>query len=301
VKVLIAGGSGFLGRHLAGSLLADGHQVWVLSRNPALSGQPVGVQVALWDGRTVSGWGHIASEVDAIVNLTGSTIGRWPWTPARKRSFISSRVDSGRAMVEAVRKADPRPKVLLQASGGNYYGPHGNEPVTEGMSPGDDFPARLCVEWEASSRPVEALGVRRVVTRTGIVLSRDAYILKLMALPSRLYFGGRFGDGRQGIGWIHLRDEIRAFRFLLENENVSGDYNLGAPGPVSNAEFMRVLARTIQRPYWFHTPAFLLRLGLGEMSTMLLDGWYLQPERLLRAGFKFEFETIETAFRDIWL
>jgi hypothetical protein len=301
VKVLIAGGSGFLGTYLARSLLVDGHEVWALSRNPGRKRLAAGVRTASWDGRTTSGLGHLASEVDAIVNLTGATIGRWPWTSSRKRVFVSSRVDSGRAIVEAVRAANPRPKVLLQASGGGYYGPHGSEPVTEVVPPGDDFSARLCLAWEAASQPVEDLGVRRIVTRTGIVLSRDAEIMQLMALPTRLFLGGRFGDGRQGVGWIHLRDEIRAFRFLLEDETARGPYNLAAAQPASNAEFMRALAHRLHRPYWFHAPAFLLRLALGEMSTLLLDGWFLQPERLLKAGFRFEFETIEAAFRDIWL
>jgi uncharacterized protein len=300
MKVLIAGGSGFLGTHLTRSLLADGHQVWILSRNPARRRLAPGLQAVAWDGRTAAGWGQLASQVDAMVNLTGATLGRWPWTAGRKRTFVSSRVDSARALVEAVRVADPRPRVLLQQSGGSYYGPHGPEMVTEATPPGDDFSARLCLAMEAASQPVEDLGVRRVVTRTGIVLSRDAAIMQLVALPTRLFFGGRFGSGQQGIGWIHLQDETRAFRFLLENEQTSGAYNLGASNPVSNDDFMRALARRLHRPYWFQTPAFLLKVALGEMSTLLLDGWYLRPERLLEAGFNFKFETVEAAFRDIW-
>lgn len=300
MKVLIAGGSGFLGSYLTRSLLADGHQVWILSRDLSRKGLSPGVRAAAWDGRSAAGWGHLAAEVDAIVNLTGATLGRWPWTEARKRAFVSSRVNSGLAIVEAVRAADPRPKVLLQQSGGGYYGPHGPEDINEATPPGSDFSARLCLEWEASSQAVEDLGVRRVITRTGLVLSRDAEIMQLMALPTRLFFGGRLGGGRQGIGWIHLRDEIRAFRFLLEDEKAAGAYNLAAPNPVSNADFMRSLARSLRRPYWFHIPAFLLKLGLGEMSTLLLDGWFLRPERLLGAGFDFKFATLEAAFRDIW-
>jgi uncharacterized protein (TIGR01777 family) len=172
--------------------------------------------------------------------------------------------------------------------------------VTEATPPGTDFSGRLATEWEASSQPVEELGVRRVVTRTAIVLSSEAIILQLMSLPTRLFFGGRMGEGRQGVAWIHLEDEIRAFRYLLENESATGAYNLAAPNPVSNAEFMRTVARVLRRPYWFHTPAFLLRLALGEMSTMLLDGQLVRPTRLLRDGYQFRFDGIEAALRDIW-
>lgn len=301
MKVLIAGCSGFLGTHLARSLLADGHQVWALSRDPHRKRFLPGVTAVAWDGKTSAGWGWLASEVDAIVNLTGATLGRWPWTEGRRRGFVSSRVNPGLAIAEAIREADPRPRVLLQASGGGYYGPQGGEPVTEETPPGNDFSARICLEWEASSRPVEELGVRRVVTRTGIVISRDAQILQLMALPSRLLFGGRFGDGKQGIGWIHLQDEIRAFRFLLENQDARGVYNLSAPNPTSNAEFMRSLARSLRRPYWFHVPAILMQTVLGGMSTLLLDGWFLRPARLLEAGFAFRFEKIDAALANIWL
>ena len=297
----MAGGSGFLGAHLTRNLLADGHQVWALTRDPHLNRSLPGATLVTWDGKTSAGWGRLASEVDAIVNLTGATLSHWPWTESRKRIFVSSRVDSGLAIAEAIRVADPRPKALVQASAGGYYGPHGSEPVTEVTPPGDSFGARLCVAWEASSRPVEELGIRRVVTRTGIVISRDAQIMGLMALPTRLFLGGRFGEGEQGIGWIHLEDEIRAFRFLLENPEARGAYNLCAPNPVSNAEFMRSLARTVGRPHWFHTPAFLMRLMLGEMSTLLLDGWFLRPKRLLEAGFAFNFDNLEAALNNIWL
>jgi len=301
MKVLIAGGSGFLGTHLTRGLLADGHRVWVLSRELDRKRFLPGVQAVAWDGESPAGWGHLAGEVDAIVNLTGATLGRWPWTASRKRGFVASRVKPARAITQAIQAAATRPRVLLQNSGGGYYGPHGTEPVTEATLPGGDFSARLCLEWEAASKPVEQLGVRRVVTRTGIVISRDAAILRLMALPTRLLFGGRFGNGKQGLSWIHLEDEIRAFRFLLQHDEAQGAYNLAAPNPISNFDFMRAVARALQRPYWFHTPAFLLRLLLGEMSTLLLDGWFLEPVRLLETGFKFDFETVDSALRNMWL
>jgi uncharacterized protein (TIGR01777 family) len=272
--------------------LADGHQVWALSRDPHRKRFLPGVTAVAWDGKTSAGWGWLASEVDAIVNLAGATVGRWPWTENRRRGFVSSRVNPGAAITEAIREANPRPQVLLQASGGGYYGPHGDEPVTEETPPGNDFSARICLEWEASSSLVEELGVRRVVTRSGIVIARDAQILQLMALPTRLFLGGRFGDGRQGVGWIHLQDEVRAFRFLIESPDARGPYNLSAPHPVSNADFMRSLARTLHRPYWFHVPAILLRTMLGEMSTLVLEGWFLRPRRLPGAGFAFNLRTL---------
>ena len=299
MRILIAGGSGLIGTALTRSLLADGHPVWVLTRSPEKSHLPPGAAPLGWDGRTTAGWADTLSRVDAVVNLAGETLARWPWTKARKQHLWDSRVLAGRALTQAVQAASPRPQVLIQASGVNFYGPHRQELVTEGDGPGSDFLSRLCVDWEASTRPVETLGVRRAILRTAVVFAPKGGILPLMLLPVRLFAGGPLGTGRQGLAWIHLADEVAAIRFLLENQNAHGPFNLTAPDPISNAAFTRTAARLLRRPYWLPTPAFALRLVLGKMATLVLDGAYLRPARLQALGFTFRFASLEDALKDL--
>lgn len=298
MKILIAGGTGFLGGALARSLLGDGHQVWALSRDPNKAHVPVGVQAIAWDGRTSAGWGTLVNDMDAIINLAGKSLSSWPWTKATKQEFWDSRIHAGLAVVEAISKATQRPRVLVQASGINHYGLAGPT-ADESTPPADDFLARLTVAWEAATQPVEALGVRRVVIRTAVVLGKGGGLLSLMALPVRLFAGGPIGGGKQAVPWIHLADEVGAIRFLLENESARGPFNLIAPAPTSNADFYRGLAKALRRPYWFPTPAFLLRLVLGEMSSLIVDGRFAQPKRLIELGYRFQFAGLEEALSDL--
>lgn len=299
MRVLISGGTGMIGSQLAASLLADGHSVWILTRSPGSARVPPGAQTLGWDGHTTKGWGAIVNQIDAVVNLVGERLAGWPWTPARKARFWSSRVEGGRAISEAIRLASHRPRVLVQASGVNYYGPNGLAPVSEVDAAGNDELAKLCLVWEASTYSVEALGVRRSVVRSAIVLSAADGILPIMMLPVRLYMGGPLAGGLQGFPWIHINDEVAALRFLLENEQGRGPFNLTAPQPVSSGDFGRILAKVLRRPYWLPVPAFVLRLALGGMSALVLTGEYLQPRRLLELGFTFKFENVEDALRDL--
>lgn len=299
MRIIVAGGTGFIGTALTKNLLAEGHQVWILTRNPQAVRQVEGARVVGWDGRTNTGWEKMVSKVDAIVNLAGESLGSGPWTGARKNRILSSRLDAGKAISDAILQANPRPKVLIQASAVGFYGPHGEEPVTEESAPGHGFLAEVCRMWEASSQPVEELGVRRVVIRTGVVLSKEEGALQRMMLPFKLFAGGSLGNGRQGLPWIHPADEVAGIRFLLENEKADGVYNLSAPEPRSNADFGRILAKVMRRPYWLPVPVFALRLFLGEMSTIVLEGQYMFPKRLQDLGFRFKFETAETALIDL--
>lgn len=298
MKVLIPGGTGFLGAALTKSLLADGHQVWVLTRDPRQVRVSAGTQVAAWDGRTAAGWGELVNQMDAVVNLAGRSLSTWPWTQANKQSFWDSRVDAGRAVAEAVSQADRRPKVLIQASGIGHYGLSGS-PADESTPPADDFAARLTVAWEDATRSIEELGVRRVIIRTAVVLGKEGGMFRLMALPVRLFAGGPIGGGGQAVSWIHLADEVGAIRFLLENESARGPFNLVAPEASTNADFYRALAKALHRPYWLPTPALPLRLALGEMSTLLLDGRIAQPKRLTDLGYRFQFPALGAALADL--
>lgn len=294
MKVLIAGGSGFLGKALTSSLKNDDHEVIILTRRaPGHSNQ---VQ---WDGKTTSGWGHVVNEVDAVIHLAGFGLQHWPWTRKQKQKFIDSRVLPGLALVSAIQSASRRPRVFLQSSGINRYGMQGEGIAEESTPPAADFLAQITVLWESATEPLEALGVRRIITRNAIVLAKNGGMFPLMALPTRLFFGGRFGHGKQAVPWIHIADQVNAVRFLLENENAQGPYNLISPTPTSNAEFMRAIAKALHRPYWFHVPAFLLKLVLGEMSILLTEGRYSQPKRLIELGFQFQFGELESAMEDL--
>lgn len=295
MNVLIAGGSGFLGSALAKSLEQDGHKVFILTRR-----QPDRPNQIQWDGRTSTGWGSRVNEMDAVVNLTGYGLEHWPWTKRQKQKFIDSRVIPGLALASAIKEASRRPGIFVQTSGINRYGLRNDGIADESTPPADDFLAQLTVGWEEATQSVEELGVRRVIVRTAPVLARRGGLFPLMALPVRLFFGGRFGDGTQASPWIHLDDQVNAMKFLLENENAHGPFNFVAPTPTSNADFMRAIAKELKRPYWFHLPAFLLRIPLGEMSVLLTEGVYSQPKRLLELGYKFRFPTFESAARDIF-
>ncbi|HSL42031.1 MAG TPA: TIGR01777 family oxidoreductase [Anaerolineales bacterium] len=294
MKVLIAGGSGFLGTALRTSLIKDGHEAFILTRHTPKTANEI-----QWDGKTTNGWGNRVNEMDAVANLTGYGLEHWPWTQKQKQRFLNSRVLPGRALVAAIQNASRRPRVFLQTSGVNRYGLRGEGIADEATPPASDFLAQLTIPWEEATQPVEALGVRRVIMRNAVVLARKGGLFPLMTLAPRLFFGGAFGDGKQAMPWIHIADHVAAMRFLLENEAARGPFNLISPEPTSSADFMRAVTKALRRPYWFHVPKFLLRLALGEMSVLLTEGRYSQPKRLIELGFPFRFGKLNAAMEDL--
>lgn len=300
MKVIVAGGSGLIGRLLIDRLLENGHIVWVLSRNPAKALFPARVKVVQWDGRSGTGWQHLVEEAHAIVNLTGENLGARRWTPERKELLRSSRIEPARAIVQAVSAAGHRPKVFLQASAVGYYGPRDDRILDEESPAGTDPLSRLVVDWEKASEGVEELGVRRIVVRQGIVLDDSAGALPRMLLPFRLFAGGPIGGGRQWISWISRQDVAGALLFLLQSESANGVYNLTAPEPLTNADFGRAIARVLKRPYWLPVPAFALRIAFGEMATVVLDGQRVRPGRLLAAGYRFQHPDLQSALEALF-
>ncbi|MFC1968075.1 TIGR01777 family oxidoreductase [Chloroflexota bacterium] len=300
MRVLITGGSGLIGRALATDLARNDNEVIILSRRlERIIGLPDGVRAEWWDGYTIEGWYPLADGADAIVNLAGENISSGRWTDERKRAILQSRLNTGQAVVQAVKAAAHKPRIIVQASGIGCYGPCGDEEITEEAPLGHDFLAQLAADWESSTASLEALGVRRVVIRTGVVLSTKGGALTRMLLPFRLFVGGRLGSGRQWFPWIHIADEVDAIRFLIENEATSGPFNLTAPVPLTNAEFGRLLGHQLKRPTLMPTPAFALRLLFGEMATALLGGQRAIPQRLLELGFVFRFSEAGLALRNL--
>ncbi|MFP3942167.1 MAG: TIGR01777 family oxidoreductase [Thermoanaerobaculia bacterium] len=298
-KVLITGGSGLIGSALTEELAGAGYEVVVLSRSPErVEGLPAGARSVGWDAASAAGWDGEVEGARAIVNLAGENLASGPWTEERKRRIRESRLRSTGAVVEAVQRAEQPPAVLLQGSGVDHYGPRGDEEVTEETPPGEGFLARLTRDWEAASEPVEPAGVRRALLRTGLVLAPGGGALPKMALPFRMFAGGPVGDGSQWVSWIHLRDEVRAIRFLLERQDASGPYNLVSPEPVTNRELSKALGRVLRRPSVLRAPAFAVRLVLGELADTVLQGQRAVPRRLQEAGFSWELPELEPALRD---
>lgn len=305
MRVIITGGSGLIGRALTNNLAADGHEVVILSRSPELVRDlPVGAIAVGWDGQTADGWGNLADGADAIVNLAGENLkgeGLFPkrWTKKRKQIIRDSRLNAGAAVVDAVVHARKKPKAVIQASAVGYYGPRGDQKLDESAAPGDDFLARLCVDWEASTAEVETMDVRRAVIRTGIPLTAEGGALPSLMLPFKLFSGNIFGTGRQYYAWLHIDDHINALRFLIENSEAQGVYNLTAPEPVTNREFARTLGKVMKRPVWLPTPAFAVKAAFGEAATVVLDGQRVIPEKLEAQSFAFQYPVLGTALRDV--
>ena len=296
MTIVIAGGSGFLGSALVRRWRADGHRVLILTRRPR------GEDDVRWDpGRGDTDWMAALHHVDVVVNLAGEGIAGKRWTASRKAAILDSRVRATRAIAEAVRTSRTPPRVLLSASGVGFYGSdRGDEALTEESSSGADFLAEVCTRWEAEAAAAAA-ATRVVLLRTAPVLAREGGPLPLMAMPFRLFAGGRVGSGRQYMPWIHLADWMAMTDWAIATSVVAGPLNVTAPEPVTNAEFTRALGHTLGRPSIVPAPAFALRLALGEMADeLLLGGQRALPAKALHHGFSFRFETVDAALRDIY-
>jgi uncharacterized protein len=290
MRVVIAGGSGFLGRALAASLRGSGHDVAVLTRRTrAGEGDEI-----VWNPDGGSGpWSARLGGVDAVVNLAGEGIADARWTASRKRALRDSRLRATSSLAAAIANAPSPPRVFLSASGVGYYGPTGDERVTEDAPVGTDFLGLLAAEWEAAAMPAAAR-TRVVLLRTGLVLGREGALAKM--LPAfRFGVGGRLGAGTQWMPWIHVDDWVQLTVRLLTDDRAAGPFNLCAPHPVTNAEFTRALGRALHRPTVFAVPAVALRLALGELSTALLTGQRAVPAKAEALGYEFRHPRIDGA------
>ncbi len=301
MKVVVAGGSGLIGRALCRSFVADGHEVVVLSRDPARVHGNNGARVVAWTPPDTRPWVGELRGAGVVVNLAGASIGRWPWTPLRRRHMRDSRLEATRSIVDAIASlpSHNRPGVLLSASGTDVYEGRDDEPATESTAPGSSFLARLCLDWEAEALRATDHGVRVVVLRTSSVLAPHAPYLRAVTLPFRFCIGGPLGSGRQWVSWIHIEDVVRGYRWALASGSMAGPVNLSAPDPRRQRDYAHALGATLNRPSRLRTPAFVVRLGLGGQATLVLGSRRVWPAALLDDGFEFAHPRLEEALTSV--
>jgi len=301
-RILVTGATGFVGRPLSDELDRAGYEVVALTRGrgeaEAVFGP--GVRVVEWDGAGAAGWSEMADGALAIINLAGENIGAGRWTEQRKKRILDSRLNAGRAITEAIRGAKIKPRVLIQASGVGYYGDRGDELLDEGSSNGTGFLADVARQWEQSVSEVVSIGVRLAIIRLGVVLGPGGGVMSRLIPPFRFFVGGHPGSGRQWLPWVHIDDVTGVIRFLIENANCEGPFNVTVPEPTRSRDFYNLLGKAMHRPAVFPMPAFALKLALGEMATeLLLSSTRVVPKKLVDAGYEFRFPEPVASFSDI--
>ena len=292
-RIILAGGSGFVGSALAPALRTKGYEPLVLGRE---------IADLQWDGKTLGDWARALDGAEAVVNLTGKNI-NCRHTEENRREILRSRVDSVRVLGEAIARCAVPPKIFVQASGVGYYGDTGNRVADEDSPPGADFPAEVCRQWEGAFENFELPATRKVILRLGVVLGRDGGALPMLEKITRWFLGGAVGNGRQYISWIHVADAVRMFTSAIEQLELTGVFNATSPAPVRNSEFMRELRRALHRPWSPPAPAPLARLGAWLMGTegeLALTSSRCVPRRFLKHGFDFRFPNLRDAFADLY-
>jgi uncharacterized protein (TIGR01777 family) len=304
MKLVVAGGAGFIGARLCNQLDRQGHSLTILTRSVSAADSPNKTTI-LWQPGSPGTWERNLEEAidgaDGVINLAGEPIAGKRWSVAQKRRLRSSRIDTTRTLVTAIGKAKKKPAFLLNASAVGYYGPRGDEVITEESGRGGGFLAGLCSDWEEEAKRAESYGVRVIRLRTGIVLGKGGGALAKMVPPFKLFIGGPLGSGKQWMPWIHVEDEIGMIQLLMENSNARGAVNACAPNPVTMKEFCPTLGSVLHRPCWAPVPAFALRLLLGEMAEMLLTGQRAVPAAAERLGYRFRHPELREALENILL
>jgi uncharacterized protein (TIGR01777 family) len=308
MRIVIAGGTGFLGSPLAEMYAEDGHDVRLLSRGLAPgesrhepgTGVP-GISRVGWkpDGNT-GPWAACISGADAVINLAGASIGDKRWSAQRKAELRDSRLLATRSLAAAITQAPLAPRLFISSSAVGYYGASGDEPKTESSPAGSDFLARLCEDWEAEARKAAREGMRLAIIRSGVVLEKSGGALAKMITPFRLFVGGKMGSGRQYMSWIHRLDWIEIVRWIVQTPEAEGVFNLTAPHPVTNRELARALGRSLRRPALLPAPGFALKIVLGEFANSLLTGQRVLPTHAQALGYHFRYPELDIAFRGIF-
>ncbi len=302
MKIVIAGGTGFIGRHVSRLLIHEGHSVILLSRHTP-DGKHLGnihARHIQWDGCTQGTWARECDGADVVINLSGAPIADKRWTPSRKRQLTDSRVGSTRTLLQAITDWKTKPHTFLTASGIGFYGNQGSKEVDETSPRGDGFLADLCQAWEKAAQEGEALGLRVLKVRFGMVLGLDGGALPKMMFPFQWFFGGPILPGTQYVSWIHQQDLARLILFLITHSSIRGPVNAVAPEAVRMQEFCATLGKSMNRPSWFPVPEFVLRMTLGELATMLTTGQRGHPLKALEAGFSYDYATLQSALNSLF-
>lgn len=300
LKIAIAGGSGFVGQALSDFFLKNGDEVFILTRQPKSTSPQSKLTYINWLNPN-SNPAPLLEGVEVFINLAGESINSGRWDEKRKQRILQSRLTATNELLQIMDKLKVKPRVLINASAIGYYGTSDTATFTEeNNNAGSDFLAETVKQWESLAMKAEALGVRTVLARFGIILSKNDGALPKMALPYRLFAGGKLGKGNQWVSWIHIEDVIQAITFLIQNEAINGPVNLISPNPVSMDQFGKALAEVLHRPHWIPTPGFALNILLGEMSMLILEGQRVLPKKLLDHGYTFHFPTLDSALKDFF-
>jgi len=300
MRILISGGSGFIGRAVTTEALREGHSVTILTRNT--SNAPVkrnGLSFLLWDGVSQGAWVGALASHDVIINLSGESVAHGLWTSSRKKKLVDSRIISTGLLAEAMNSVKHTVHTFINGSAIGYYGDAGNTECTESSSAGSGFLATLVMEWEAAALKATPSGVRIVMPRIGVVLGKGSGSLPPLLLQHRLFLGGYIGSGRQWMSWIHLHDIAKAFLYLAIKDHMNGPVNVTAPHPVTMKQMSHTLAKVLHRPSWLPAPAFAVRTLLGEMADIVLHSQKVLPKKLIESGFEFKYPDLEGALRHL--
>lgn len=303
MKIIITGGSGFIGQHLSKYLINSDYEVIILSRNPQRlqSRFKNKIRYLLWNDFDSSSWQEELESTEVVINLTGENIIQWPWTDLIKHKILYSRIHAGQTIVHAINNAEKKPRLLIQSSATGYYGNNIKDTLTEETPAGTGFLADVCQQWEQSTLDVESMGVKHCVIRIGIVLGKNGGLLKRMALPFKFFTGGPIGSGKQILPWIHVDDLVAAIRFLIESDDPKNIYNLCAPNPVTMKTFARMLGKVLKRPSFFKVPEIIVKMIFGEMGReTILAGQRAIPQALLESGYHFKLKNLDAALHEIF-
>lgn len=291
MNILISGGTGFVGRHLTHRLVNDGHHVYILTRTPHAYKNSNHTTYLNYEANTLP-------HIHAVINLAGDSLFGY-WTHKKKERILSSRINTTQTLIELMKQLPEKPNTFISASAVGFYGTSEDLIFTENTDkPGDDFLAQVVVKWEKTARQAIDLGIRTTLLRLGVILGHEG-ALPLMSLPVKLGVGGRIGNGEQWTSWIHIDDVVSLILFSLENDQIEGPINATAPHPARNKEFIKTLAHVLKRPYWFPTPAPVMRLVVGEMSELITKGQYVLPHKAKECGFKFSYPSLEDALKTL--
>ncbi|PKR84134.1 TIGR01777 family oxidoreductase [Heyndrickxia camelliae] len=298
MHIVISGGSGFLGKRLQMYLLNNGHQVTILTRNIDGKQELQGVKLVEWMNEGNDPEAEL-KDVDAIIHLAGESIGGSRWTKSKKERILSSRLNTTKEIYRIISNLGKKPQVLIQASAVGYYGMSEEETYTEeSASAANDFLASVVKKWENEAKDIQQLNIRTVFTRFGVILGNGG-ALPLMVLPYKLGIGGTIGSGKQWISWVHVDDAVQMIVYAITHTDINGPMNVTAPNPVQMKEFGQTISKVLRRPHWMPVPSFLMKLGLGEMSDMLLKGQYVIPEIAMKHGYTFQYLVLENALENI--